>query len=164
MYYPWTLIAYSYGKVLLAPGQRLGYLTVSPHMPEADRATVREHLSTVQVASGWAFPNALMQHAIGELDQLSIDMAALQRKRDRMVAALRAAGYSVQVPEGTFYLMPKAPTDDDVAFADMLGDRDVFVLPGKFLKMPGYFRICLTATEEMVERSLSAFTELGARK
>jgi aspartate aminotransferase len=24
--YPWTVIAYSYGKVLLAPGQRLGYL------------------------------------------------------------------------------------------------------------------------------------------
>ena len=28
--YPWTLISYSYGKVLLAPGQRLGYLAISP--------------------------------------------------------------------------------------------------------------------------------------
>ena len=26
--YPWTLIAYSYGKVLLSPGQRLGYLAI----------------------------------------------------------------------------------------------------------------------------------------
>ena len=33
--YPWTLIAYSYGKVLLAPGQRLGYLALSPHAAEA---------------------------------------------------------------------------------------------------------------------------------
>ena len=31
--YPWTLISYSYGKVLLAPGQRLGYLALSPLMP-----------------------------------------------------------------------------------------------------------------------------------
>ena len=161
LYYPWTLVAYSYGKVLLAPGQRLGYLAVSPLMPEGDRDAVRAHLPTVQVASGWAFPNAIMQHAIEDLEGLSIDMAALQRKRDRMVAALRDAGYAVQVPEGTFYLMPRAPEDDDVAFADRLADRDVFVLPGKFLKMPGYFRICLTATEDMVERSLPAFRALG---
>jgi aspartate aminotransferase len=161
--YPWTLVAYSYGKVLLAPGQRLGYLAVSPLMPDRDRQMVRAHLPTVQVASGWAFPNAIMQHAIERLEELSIDMAALQRKRDRMVAALRAAGYAVQSPEGTFYLMPRAPLDDDVAFADRLADHDVFVLPGKFLKMPGYFRICLTATEDMVERSLPVFRELGAR-
>lgn len=31
--YPWTLISYSYGKVLLAPRQCLGYLAVSPLMP-----------------------------------------------------------------------------------------------------------------------------------
>ncbi len=35
--YPRTLIDYSYGKVLLAPGQRLGYLALSPLMPEAER-------------------------------------------------------------------------------------------------------------------------------
>ena len=35
--YPWTLISYSYGKVLLAPGQRLGYLAISPLMPASDR-------------------------------------------------------------------------------------------------------------------------------
>src|SRR5204863_2605108 len=34
--YPWTLISYSYGKVLLAPGQRIGYLAFSPLMPMAD--------------------------------------------------------------------------------------------------------------------------------
>jgi len=34
--YPWTFISYSYGKVLLAPGQRLGYLAISPLMPVED--------------------------------------------------------------------------------------------------------------------------------
>jgi aspartate aminotransferase len=28
--YPWTLISYSYGKILLTPGQRIGYLALSP--------------------------------------------------------------------------------------------------------------------------------------
>ena len=40
--YPWTLISYSFGKVLLAPGQRLGYLALSPLMPAADRQALRE--------------------------------------------------------------------------------------------------------------------------
>ncbi len=40
--YPWTLIDYSYGKVLLAPGQRLGYLALSPLMPEDERAALRD--------------------------------------------------------------------------------------------------------------------------
>src|SRR5690606_11388675 len=61
--YPWTLIDYSYGKVLLAPGQRLGYLAVSPLMPQADREALREVLFSVQMALGWCFPNAIMQYA-----------------------------------------------------------------------------------------------------
>ncbi|MGB8528839.1 MAG: aminotransferase class I/II-fold pyridoxal phosphate-dependent enzyme, partial [Rhodoplanes sp.] len=40
--YPHTLIAYSYGKTLLAPGERLGWLALGPDMPEADRAALRE--------------------------------------------------------------------------------------------------------------------------
>jgi len=40
--YPWTLISYSYGKVLLAPGQRLGYLAISPLMPAGDRRALRD--------------------------------------------------------------------------------------------------------------------------
>ena len=31
--YPWTLVAYSYGKILLGPGQRVGYLAISPSVP-----------------------------------------------------------------------------------------------------------------------------------
>lgn len=160
LFYPWTLIAYSYGKVLLAPGQRLGYLAFSPLMPDRDRQALREVVPSVQIALGWAFPNAVMQYAVSQLEGLSIEVQALQRKRDRMVEALRAAGYDLVVPEGTFYLMPRTPIDDDVAFAEALADRDVFVVPGRLLEMPGHFRLCLTATEEMVERSLPVFEDV----
>ena len=40
------------------------------------------------------------------------------------------------------------------------------MLPGAIVETPGHFRISLTATEEMIERSLpvfeEAFTALGA--
>ena len=54
------------------------------------------------------------------LENLSIDVQDLQYKRDWLVTALRDSGYDVHTPEGTFYLTPRAPIDDDVAFIDLL--------------------------------------------
>jgi hypothetical protein len=51
--YPWTLIAYSYGKVLLAPGQRLGYLATSPLMPAAEREALQGSMFGAQMTLGW---------------------------------------------------------------------------------------------------------------
>ena len=47
---------------------------------------------------------------------LSIDIGALQRRRDRLVPALRDMGYDASMPEGTFYTMARSPIEDDVAF------------------------------------------------
>ena len=44
-----------------------------------------------------------------------------------------------------------------------LADRDVFVLPGSLMDAPDYFRISLTASDEMVERALPAFRDIGRR-
>jgi aspartate aminotransferase len=159
--YPWTLISYSYGKVLLAPGQRLGYLALSPLMPTADRHALWGVLLSAQMALGWCFPNAVMQYAVPDLDKLSIDQVALTRRRDRFMAVLLSAGYSVLVPEGTFYLWSKWTDNDPQRQWNALADRDVFVLPGSMMNAPGYFRISLTASDEMVERALPAFIEVA---
>jgi aspartate aminotransferase len=158
--YPHTVIAYSYGKTLLAPGMRIGYLTVPPTMP--DREAFRETVFVSQLATGYAFPNALLQHAIDDLEELSIDVAAMQRRRDRLVGALREIGYETTMPEGSFYVMARAPIDDDVAFTDLLAKHRVLVLPGTIVEVPGWFRISLTATDEMVERGIPGFAAAWA--
>jgi len=160
-HYPWTLVSYSYGKVLLAPGQRLGYLALSPLMPAPDRKALRGNMFAAQMALGWCFPNALMQYAVPDLESLSIDIAALAAKRDLLSGALGAAGYEVLPPEGTFYLFCKCPPGGELAFWNALADRDVFVLPGRVMEVPGYFRVSLTASQAMVERSLAAFAEVA---
>jgi aspartate aminotransferase len=153
-FYPWSVLIYTYGKTLLTPGQRIGYLALPPALPMEEREALRGALTLAQVVNGYAFPNALLQHALPELEQLSIDVAALQRRRDRLLTALRGIGYSVDTPEATFYLLPKAPIADDLAFVERLAAQDVFVLPGNVVDLPGYFRISLTATDAMVERAL----------
>jgi aspartate aminotransferase len=105
--YPWTLISYSYGKVLLAPGQRLGYLAISPLLPAVDRQALRDAMFATQMALGWCFPNAVMQYAVPHLDRLSIDVRTLARRRDVLSEVLTRSGHAVLPPEGTFYLWVK---------------------------------------------------------
>jgi aspartate aminotransferase len=155
--YPWTLVAYSYGKVLLAPGQRIGYLAISPLMPEADRRGLRDAMFYAQMALGWCFPNAVMQYAVPSLETMSIDQVALARRRDILMATLDRLGYSILTPEGTFYLWVKWPDGDPVRMWNALADHDVFVMPGSLMNATPYFRISLTASDDMVKRSLPAF-------
>lgn len=159
--YPWTLISYSYGKVLLAPGQRLGYLALSPLLPPADRQSLRQAMFAAQMSLGWCFPNAIMQYAVPDLETLSIDLAALTRRRDLLSAALTNAGFSVVPPEGTFYLFARWPDGDPEALWNALADRDVFVLPGSLMQAPDCLRISLTASDVMVQRALPAFAGLA---
>ena len=155
-FYPFSFLVYTYSKTLMSPGQRLGYIALPPTMP--NRKQMRQAITFAQYnLLGWCFPSALMQHALADLEKLSLDMKHLQRKRDWMVQALQQMGYQLQAPEGTFYLLVHSPTEDDFAFAELLARHNVFVLPGKALEIPGYFRLTLTATEDMISRALPKF-------
>ena len=158
--YAHTLITYSYGKTLLAPGQRIGYVTMPPTL--AERAEIRDEIFIQQLAGGFAFPNALLQHALADLEKLSIDIGALERRRNRLVPALRDMGYECSMPEGTFYAMARSPTQDDIAFSDILARHRVLVLPGTIVEVPGWFRISLTASDEMVENGIPRFAAARA--
>jgi aspartate aminotransferase len=154
-FYDRSLLIYTYGKTLLAPGQRLGYVAIPPTMP--DRPALRNAILVAQVVTGFQFPNAVMQYALEDLDKASIDIAALQRRRDRVLSALGDLGYETVRPEGTFYVVVRSPMADDEAFAALLAEHDVYVLPGAAFELPGWFRISLTANDAMVERSLPGF-------
>jgi aspartate aminotransferase len=154
--YPWTFISYSYGKVLLAPGQRLGYLAVSPLMPAPERKAFQDALFSAQMALGWCFPNAVMQYAVPDLENVSIDRAALLRRRDTLLGALQDSGYEALTPEGTFYIWCRWPGDPSRLF-DALADRNVYVMPGSLLGGPSYFRVSLTASDDMVARAIPHF-------
>ncbi len=114
------------------------------------------------MSGGWLYPNAILQYAIGDLDQLHIDLVDLEAKRDRSVAELRAAGYELRAPEGTFYLWIRSPDPDDVAFCRRLAQRRVLALPGTICEVPGYFRLSLTASNAMLDRALPVLRDAAA--
>lgn len=154
-FYDRSFLVYTYGKTLLTPGQRMGYVAMPPTMP--DREELREALFAAQLAIGYAFPNAVMQYAIRDLEMAIIDVPAMQRRRDVIVKALTEMGYEAVTPEGTFYVMVRSPMADDLQFVRRLANENVFVLPGRMFELPGWFRISLTANDSMVERALPGF-------
>mgnify|MGYP000616029241 CR=1 FL=1 len=155
--YPWTLIDYSYGKILLAPGLRLGYLAICPDMPEDAKEQLRALAMSTQVALGWGFPDAPLQYAVGDLETVSLDLDALRQTRDRLHGALSQWGYKMTKPACTFYLWGQAPGGDSAAFTRALAAQGVFVLPATLFERPADFRIRLTASAEMIEASRPAF-------
>jgi aspartate aminotransferase len=99
--YPWTFIAYSYGKVLLAPGQRLGYLAISP--VDAGRGTsgVRRFDACCTNGTGLVLPeccHAVRRYRISRTSR-SIE-AALARRRDRLMSILGENGVETLPPRG----------------------------------------------------------------
>lgn len=156
-YYKNTFIVYTYGKVHLTPGQRIGYVALPPSMD--DREEIRQAINTVQLFSGWSYPNAILQYGIKHFENLSIDILAIQKRRDAFIKNLNDMGYETNMPESTFYLLVKSPIPDDWTFVEKLAESGVYCLPGITFGLPGYFRISLTANDEMVKNSLPGFRD-----
>jgi len=155
--YAATFVLYSYGKTLLSPGMRMGYIALAPGMPGVKQ--LRGLVVLGQITTGWAFANADLQYALPQIEELSIDVDALQRRRDRIIPALKEMGYETDLPEGTFYAMVRSPLDDDLEFARILRRHRTLVLPGSVVELPGWFRISLTANDGMVEPGLDSFRQ-----
>jgi aspartate aminotransferase len=160
-HYDATLVLYTYGKQLLAPGQRLGYIAMPASMP--DREIMRDAFTLSQISGGWQWPNALMQYTLPDLETVSVDVPHLQERRDLVVSELRRIGYEVNKPDSTFYILAKSPMADDMAFTEVLAEHNVFVLPGRIFELPGYFRISITANDDMIERSIPGFEKALAQ-
>jgi aspartate aminotransferase len=155
-FYAATFMVHSYSKTLLAPSQRAGYLAMPASMP--NREQLRTALLSGSIGLG-AVPDTAMQHAMPQLEQLIIDIPALERRRDRMVAELRRQGYAIDTPEATFYLFPRTPIPDAIEFCSWLDERRVYTLPGEAFERPGHFRLSLSATDAMVDRALPTLAE-----
>lgn len=123
IFHPYSRLAHTYSETTLTLGQRLGYLALTPGVPQPE--AMRTALFHVLISSGLAMPDAVMQYALPDIDGLCIDVAAIQRRRDRMVAELQKQGYQLHVPQATFYLLPQAPRGDDRAFCALLAHQSV---------------------------------------
>lgn len=145
----------SHSKDLSIPGERIGYITVHPEAKDGENIINGAILCTRIL--GFVNAPALMQRTAGELAGVSIDPGVYQRKRDLLCDGLRSCGYEFTVPKGTFYLLPKAPGGDELAFIQALQRERILAVPGKGFGLPGYFRLAFCVDDSTIEGALPGF-------
>jgi len=153
--YPRSLTIYSFGKVLSLQGQRIGYVAVSPRMPERD--SMRAQLERCVRITGFCAPTALMQNAICRLLDYHPRLDLLARHQETIRTNLKAWGYAVCDAPATFFVYVKSPLADDFAFTELLAARGVLVTPSTLFHETGYIRISLTAKSEAIAAGLPEF-------
>jgi aspartate aminotransferase len=152
---PRTVIATSWSKALALPGERIGYLAISPRI--ADAKELFDACCFTLRTLGFVNAPALWQRVIKEVGELTIDIGPYQRKRDLLFEGLTRIGYDVVRPRGAFYVFPRTPLADDVAFVQRLQEEGVLAVPGSGFGRAGHMRLTLTVSEETIERSLPGF-------
>lgn len=153
--YPRSLLIYSFGKALFMQGQRIGYVAVSPQMPE--REEVRRRLERCLRMMGFCAPTTLMQRAICRLLDHQPRLDALARRQQEVRGELKARGYDVCDAEATFFVYAKSPIADDFTFVELLATQGVLALPSTLFHERGYFRLSLTARAESLATAWPAF-------
>ncbi len=150
-----TAICNSWSKSQGIPGERIGYLALSPLLP--GREVLRGACAFANRILGFINAPAIWQQVQIAALEAKIDAGIYQDKRDLLCAALERMGYDVRRPEATFYVFLKTPLADDIAFVRMLVKHGVLGVPGTGFGRPGYMRLSLTVPRAMIERSFDGF-------
>jgi aspartate aminotransferase len=151
-FHPSAVVATSYSKDLSLAGERIGYLAVHPECPGGGE--LMDALTHCTRVLGFVNAPALMQHIVRNLQGVAVDSAWYERRRDYLYRELTDMGYSVVKPQGAFYMFPRSPLDDDLAFVQDLQDQNVLVVPGTGFGSPGHFRISYAVEDWVLEGAM----------
>ena len=159
-----TITVTSHAKDLGLAGDRIGYLALHPEYENA--AELLDAFIFCNRVLGFVNAPAIMQHLVRNLQDVTIDIADYQAKRDYLYGVLTDAGYRVRKPEGAFYMFPESPVADELELVDALQRHGVLVVPGRGFGMPGHFRISYCVQQRELEGAAPGFhaaiRELGA--
>ncbi len=156
-----SILATSYSKDISIPGERIGYAALNPAANHRD--DVMNGMALANRILGFVNAPALMQKIVACLQGTSVDIGLYQRKRDMLCEGLAAAGYEFVTPPGTFYLFPRSPIPDDVAFVQALQEELILVVPGSGFNGPGHFRIAFCVDDKTIAKALPGFKRVMAR-
>lgn len=157
-FYDNSLSCYSFSKSLSLPGERIGYVAVNPKCTDADIISVM--CSQISRGTGHNCPPSIIQLAVAEVLDLKADLSVYETNMNILYKELTSLGLECVRPGGTFYIFPKAPEADAVAFSEKAKKYDLIVVPSDSFGVEGYFRLAYCIDTEKVERSLEAFRRL----
>lgn len=149
------IMCYSWSKALALPGDRIGYLAVSPKAEDHDDLVTA--CITANRSLGFVNAPAVMQRVIEKAISAKVDTESYSRRCELLYDVITRAGYVCYRPKGALYLFPESPIKDDRAFAGIAAQFNLLVVPGSAFGKSGHFRITFCVSEKTIINSYEAF-------
>lgn len=153
--YEYSVVLGSFAKNLSLPGERIGYLLVSPDMPDRERLMAGAIMANRIL--GYVNPPLVGQYILKYALGHNVELGVYAARRKAMAEVLTGAGYEFFMPRGAFYFFPKAPGGDDKKFIERLTQELVLAVPGGAFGRPGHFRLAFCVNEDVIRRSAEGF-------
>ena len=158
-HYDNTLVCYSYSKSLSLPGERIGYIAVSPTMDEAENIYLA--VCGAGRSLGYVCAPSLFQQVIARCLDAKVNVEAYRENRDLLYNNLTEYGYECVKPDGAFYLFVKSPEPDAYSFFERAKAHEILVVPCDNFGITGYVRIAYCTDKARVTSALPAFKALA---
>lgn len=152
----------SHSKDLALPGERIGYIAISPHITETELLV--SGLMIAIRALGFVNAPALFQRVVADFQKNSVSIADYRKKRDVLYDTLMEAGFECVKPMGAFYMFPKSPLPDELEFVFKMQEEErILLVPGRGFGRKGYFRIAYCVPLDMILKARPGFLRAGKR-
>ncbi len=158
-YYDNTLVCYSYSKSLSLPGERIGYIAVSPSMEDGENIYLA--VCGAGRSLGYVCAPSLFQQVIARCINAKVNVDVYKKNRDLLYDNLTSYGYTCVKPDGAFYLFVKALEEDAFKFYEKAKEYELLVVPCDDFGVKGYVRIAYCVDEARIIAALPAFKKLA---
>lgn len=155
-----SVLVNSYSKSLAIPGERIGYIAVSPAIEYVGLFV--NGLVFANRTLGFVNAPALFQKIVGNSLDAAVNTEEYQRRRDYLYNALTETGFSCVKPQGAFYLFPQSLIPDDIEFTKRALKYNLLLVPGSGFGCPGHFRLAYCVDFETIKNSIPAFKALAS--
>ncbi|MDR2601006.1 MAG: pyridoxal phosphate-dependent aminotransferase [Spirochaetaceae bacterium] len=158
--YPHSIAATSFSKSLSLPGERIGYIAVSPKA--CDRENLLAGIIYATRTLGFVNAPALMQRCVAAVMDEKADVSVYEKRRDAFKKTLSDSSLDFVEPEGAFYIFARVPskngaTGDDAAFSAHLKKHLILGVPGSSFGAKGWIRFAYCVSEKTILNSADAF-------
>ncbi len=159
-YYDNTIVCYSWSKSLSMPGERIGYIMVSPKA--ARRRKIFAAICGSGRSLGFVCAPALMQYVVAMNQGVTSDLEEYAKNRQLIYEIVTGCGFEAVRPDGAFYLFVKSPSGDGNELSERAKKYELLLVPSDSFGIEGYVRISYCVSRQQIEKSAEAFRALAA--